>query len=110
MDKLVKIAASHSSYIKEHLKYRMIQWDRFDYSILTKNIMYYKKKGKYQTVTWNDIIIGSDTETSKHHFHTVDVLTNYICSWNISLALTQQEVLMPLYFLKNQQFCAINLF
>jgi len=32
------------------------------------------------------------------------------CSWKISLALTQHEVLMPLYFLKNQQFCAINLF
>lgn len=31
------------------------------------------------------------------------------CSWKISLALTQHEVLMPLYFLKNQQFCAINL-
>ena len=56
-DKLYKIAAIRSSYIKKHHRYRMMIWDKFDYSILTRNIMYYKKKGKFQKGTWNDVII-----------------------------------------------------
>lgn len=84
-DKLYKIAAIRSSYIKKHYRYRMMIWDKFDYSILTRNIMYYKKKGKYQKGTWNDVIIAADTETSKSHEISKDPLPNHVCAWTISI-------------------------
>ena len=67
MDKLSRLAAIHSSYISKYHKYKMIFWDKWDYSFLSKNIMYYRKKGRFQKGTWNDVIIGADTETSKGH-------------------------------------------
>ena len=84
-DKLYKIAAIRSSYIKKHHRYRMMIWDKFDYSILTRNIMYYKKKGKFQKGTWNDVIISADTETSKSHEISKDPLPNHVCAWTISI-------------------------
>ena len=84
-DKLYKIAAIRSSYIKKHHRYRMMIWDKFDYSILTRNIMYYKKKGKFQKGTWNDVIISADTETSKSHEISSDPQPNHVCAWTISI-------------------------
>ena len=85
MDKLCKLAASHSRYLHNYHKYRMIFWDKFDYSILSRNIMYYKKKGKFQKGTWNDVIITADTETSKSHEISSDPLPNHVCAWTISI-------------------------
>ncbi len=87
MDKLYKMAAAKSRYIKEHHKYKMMFWDRFDYSILTNNVMYYRKKGKFQKGTWNDIIIAADTETSKSHEISSDPLPNHICAWTVSIRI-----------------------
>ena len=85
MDKLYKLAATHSSYISKYHKYKMVFWSKWDYSFLTNNIMYYKKKGKFQKGTWNDIIIGADTETSKGHEITKDPSENHVCAWTISI-------------------------
>ena len=85
MDKLYKLAAAHSSYMHTYHKYKMVFWDKFDYSFLSNNIMYYKKKGKFQKGTWNDIIIGADTETSKGHEITKDPSENHVCAWTISI-------------------------
>lgn len=85
MDKLYKIAEIHSDYINNYHKYKMLFWDQFDYSILTKNIMYYKKKGKFQKGTWNNVIISADTETSKSHELTDEPSPNHVCAWTISI-------------------------
>lgn len=84
-DRLYKIAAAHSDYINNFHKYRMLFWDKFDYSFLSRNIMYYKKKGKYQKGTWNDVIIAADTETSKGHEITEDPAPNHVCAWTVSI-------------------------
>ena len=84
-DKLYKVAAVRSGYIKKHHRYKMMFWDKFDYSILTRNIMYYKKKGKFQKGTWNDVIISADTETSKGHEISKDPMPNHVCAWTISI-------------------------
>ena len=84
-DRLYKIAAAHSSYINNFNKYKMVVWDKYDYSVLTRNIMYYRKKGKFQKGTWNDIIIGADTETSKQYESNDEAVPNYICAWTISI-------------------------
>ena len=83
--RLYKIAAAHAAYFANYHKYKMMFWDRFDYDLLSRNIMYYKKKGKYQKGTWNDIIIGADTETSKGHEVTKDPTANHVCAWTISI-------------------------
>ena len=83
-DRLYKIAAAHSGYFHNYHKYKMIYWDKFDFDILSRNIMYYKKKGKFQKGTWNDIIIAADTETSKGHEVSADPLPNHVCAWTIS--------------------------
>lgn len=83
-DRLYKIAAAHSGYFHNYHKYKMLFWDKFDFDILSRNIMYYKKKGKFQKGTWNDIIIAADTETSKGHEVSADPLPNHVCAWTIS--------------------------
>ena len=85
MERLYKIAASHAAYFKNYYKYKMVFWDKFDYDILSRNIMYYKKKGKFQKGTWNDVIIAADTETSKGHEVTKDPSANHVCAWTISI-------------------------
>ena len=82
--RLHKIAAVHRDYFHKFWRYRMVKWNNFDYSVLTKNIMYYCKKGKYQKGTWNDVIIAADTETSKGHEISEDPMPNHICAWTIS--------------------------
>ena len=83
-DRLYKIAAAHSDYFHKYHKYKMVFWTKFDFSILARNIMYYKKKGKYQKESWNDIIIAADTETSKGHEVSTDPMPNHVCAWTIS--------------------------
>ncbi len=83
-DRLYKIAAAHSGYFHNYHKYKMLFWDTFDFNILSRNIMYYKKKGKFQSGTWNDIIIAADTETSKGHEVSSDPMPNHVCAWTIS--------------------------
>ena len=82
--KLSRLAASHREYLKKYHKYRMVFWNKFDYSILTNNIMYYRKKGQFQDGTWNDVIIAADTETSKGHEVTDEPMPNHVCAWTIS--------------------------
>ena len=84
-DRLYKIAKAHSDYINSFHKYKMMFWDKFDYSFLSRNIMYYKKKGKFQKGTWNDVIIAADTETSKSHEITEDPAPNHVCAWTITI-------------------------
>ena len=85
MDKLSRIAAAHSSYVNKYHKYKMVFWNKYDYSFLSNNIMYYKKKGKFQKGTWNDVILAADTETSKGHEITSDPSVNHVCAWTISI-------------------------
>ena len=85
MDKLYKIASVRSDYFKKYHKYKMVFWDKFDFDILSRNIMYYRKKGKFQKGTWNDVIIAADTETSKSHEVSEEPLPNHVCAWTISI-------------------------
>ena len=85
MEKLYKIAASHAAYFNNYYKYSMVFWDKFDYDVLSRNIMYYRKKGRFQKGTWNDVIIAADTETSKGHEITEGPSVNHVCAWTISI-------------------------
>lgn len=86
-ERLYKAAAVRSSYINTYHKYKMVRWDKMDYSVLSRNCMYYKKKGKFQKGTWNDVIIGADTETSKGHEISDDPQENHVVAWTISIRM-----------------------
>ncbi len=92
MDRLYKIAAARSSYISKYHKYKMVHYSKWDYSFLTDNIMYYRKKGKFQKGTWNDVIIGADTETSKSHEISKGPEPNHVCAWTISIRAFHQNI------------------
>lgn len=90
--KLYRVARIRSDLLKKNHKYEMVFWDKFDYKILSQNIMYYKKKGKYRSGTWNDVIIAADTETSKAHyaqdfdeFGNPEAQPNHVVAWTISI-------------------------
>lgn len=84
-ERLYRVAMAHSNYFNNYHKYKCIFWDKFDFDILSRNIMYYRKKGKFQKGTWNDVIIAADTETSKSHEISKDPLPNHVVAWTISI-------------------------
>lgn len=86
-EKLYKAAAVRSGYLSKYHRYKMQYWDKFDYTILSRNCMYYKKKGKFQKGSWNDIIISADTETSKGHEISDDPQVNHVVAWTISIRM-----------------------
>ena len=62
--------------------YKMVYFDYFDFSFF-KKIMTLGRNGKNKNLTYNDVIIMLDTETSKETPGTV--CRNYIVAWTISV-------------------------
>lgn len=51
-------------YFREH-QYKRCYWKDWDYSLLHDRIMTRKRRGRSDSIPWNDVIIMADTETSK---------------------------------------------
>ena len=83
MEKLYKIAAAHADYFNHYYKYKMVFWDKFDYSILTRNIMYYKKKGKWKWNSWYKVPKGYSSKFSYGTAIKCDKVKNTINIYNI---------------------------
>ena len=79
-----QIEASRASKLVKTHEYKMIFWNEWDYSFL-KMIMYQYKTGKGRTGSWNNIIIGADTETSKRPGAGKEPQNNHVVAWTISL-------------------------
>lgn len=65
--------------IQRELPYKMQYWTEFDFSKLS-DIIPVKKRGGHKNVTYNDIIIMFDTETSKKPLNKED---NHVVAWSI---------------------------
>ena len=65
--------------IKRELPYALMYWKEFDFSKLS-NIIPIKTRGGHKNITYNDIIIMADTETSKKPLNKED---NHIVAWSI---------------------------
>lgn len=83
--------------IKEH-DYKLIEWDRFDYSILN-NIMYRLPSGKRQDrKKYNEAVIMLDTETSKLRPNEYDKkgkvipVNNIIVCWSIAIRAFDRNI------------------
>ena len=88
--------------MQDHVTYKMMRWQRFNYKIL-QNIMYTKKPGKGPGGrSFSDAIIMADSETSKKykrkHYH------NHICAWTISIRAFNQNI-VTLYGQRPDDFC-----
>ena len=70
-------------WLQEHWKYKMLEWNKFNYKILD-NIMYLHRAGQgHKGETFNDCIIMADTETSKEKAK--KICKNYVVAWTISI-------------------------
>ena len=88
----------------DKIKYKMLYFSKFNYSIL-KDVMYLTKQGRYKK-TVNDIIIMADTETSKSKTNPYIKLKdgtikykpvmNYVVAWTLSINLYGHD-LVTLY-------------
>ena len=96
------IEESRSRWMQDHITYKMMRWQRFNYKIL-QNIMYTKKPGKGPGArSFSDAIIMADSETSKKYkrkyYH------NHICAWTISIRAFNQNI-VTLYGQRPDDFC-----
>lgn len=96
-------------FIEKYIPYQLTFYSEFDFSILEKTILYHKKAGRGRTVTYNDIIIMADTETSKKQQNTVyyeekeingavvklkkyNPIPNHVVAWTISLRAFHKNI------------------
>ena len=93
---------SRSRWISEHVNYKMMRWQRFNYKIL-QNIMYTTKPGKGNGArSFSDAIIMADSETSKKY--KIKQYHNHICAWTISIRAFNQNI-VTLYGQRPDDFC-----
>lgn len=82
-------------YLQTHHVYEMVHHTEFNYDILD-NILYVKPAGRYgEKLTYNDVIIMCDTETSKKKLARSKQSSklpsgrtareNHVCAWTISI-------------------------
>lgn len=105
------------SELDERSPYRMMYWQEFDMSVL-ELIRCYKRAGRKNNKTVNDVIIAADTETSKKPylskfrieqwdgtFVEKEVQDNHVCAWTISIRAFDRNI-VTLYGAKPSEFCA----
>ena len=85
-----QIADQRKRWMDKNAPYEMVFWNLYNYKILNK-IMYKYKTGKGRTGSFNDIIIGADTETSKKE-HGKDIKENHVVAWTISLRAFDRNI------------------
>lgn len=89
-----EIEAERAEWFKNNHTYQRIYWKDFNYNILLK-IIYRLTQGRRGNITYNNVIIMADTETSKEGQNTTykDVknrikynnVPNYIVAWTVSI-------------------------
>ena len=89
-------------FVEKYIPYQMIFYSQFDYETLGNTILYFKKAGRGQNVTYNDVIIMADTETSKREVNSIyyeekningavvklkkyNPVPNHVVAWTISM-------------------------
>ena len=111
MSKLSKseLVKAKRQFLEKYIPYQMVFYSQFDYEILTKSIPYFKKAGRGRDITYNDVIIMADTETSKKEINSVyyedkqingavvklkkyNPVPNHIVAWTISIRAYEHNI------------------
>lgn len=105
------------------IEYHLYHYKFFDYTILKKAFVYHKRGRTGDTLSYNDVIVGIDTETSKKCKNTINTrhykngkikretvpVENHIYLWTISIRMFHSNV-CTLYGRKPSEFIeCINL-
>lgn len=111
---LKELAKIRRDYLDKHCPYELKHWKDFNYKLLN-NILYRKKAGRNENVTYNEVIIMADTETSKTCPNDIVDgkyvnVTNYVVAWTISLRAFGRNI-VTLYGNKPSEFvkCVVNI-
>ena len=103
---LIKIK---QKFIERYIPYQLTFYSEFDYDVLGDTILYFKKAGRGQNITYNDVIIMADTETSKQSVNTYryeekdiegavvklkkyNPVPNHVVAWTISLRAFNRNI------------------
>lgn len=109
-----KLEETRARWLSQNWEYEMIEWDKFDYLLLS-NVLYKKKTGKGRAGTYNDVIIMADTETSKSfdqwQYDEGLVLSprpNHVVAWTISIRFFHMNIVTLYGTRPSEMVTAIN--
>ena len=60
-----ELYAIKQKFIEKYIPYQLTFYSEFDFDTLGETIIYNKKAGRNNNITYNDVILMMDTETSK---------------------------------------------
>lgn len=76
-------------FLDRFCPYSMTEWSKFNYGFLG-NILSYKRTGRGENYTYNDVIIMGDTETSKKRSDAI--YENHVVAWTISIRAFDRNI------------------
>ena len=91
------IAVSEYEASIRSIKYNMVYYEDYDFTILNK-IRYHFKPGKMHDISFNDCFVMADTETSKAHKNVIGEdgkpipVINYVVAWTISVRAAHHNI------------------
>ena len=88
----------NTEFFKNH-EYSRCYWEEWDYSILHDRIQTRKRRGRSDSIPWNDIIIMGDTETSKSPEAVTDIVIDP--DYEILSSIIQTPIYLSIEDLRN---------
>lgn len=104
-----ELYAIKRKFIEKYIPYQLTFYSEFDFDLLGETIIYNKKAGRGNNITYNDVILMMDTETSKLkvndiHYEEKEIngavvklkkynpVPNYIVAWTISIRAFHKNI------------------
>lgn len=105
-NELIKIKRK---FIEKYIPYQLTYYSEFDFDKLGDVILYHKKAGRGRNITYNDVILMADTETSKQKVNTIkyeykeingalvklkkyNPVPNYVVAWTLSIRAYNKNI------------------
>lgn len=84
-----ELKKERENFILNNVEYEMIHFSKFNYDIL-HYISHYRRAGKGDSSTYNDVVIMADTETSKKAVDTIG--ENHVVAFTISIRAYSKNI------------------
>ena len=84
-----ELKKERENFILNNVNYEMVHFSKFNYDIL-HYISHYRRAGKGENFTYNDVIIMADTETSKKAVDTIG--ENHVVAFTISIRAYSKNI------------------
>ena len=104
-----ELYAIKQKFIEKYIPYQLTFYSEFDFDTLGETIIYNKKAGRNNNITYNDVILMMDTETSKLkvndiHYEEKEIngsvvkikkynpVPNYVVAWTLSIRAFHKNI------------------